>query len=250
MMSRYYRSRLDIGRGGERFVCEDLRAGCPGLLADDGAPKDYDYLSLVTHARRGGRRGRRLGGAPSCAAAAAVQGASARPRGGACASRCARARPSRSSARRCAGGSRASGSSPASARRSRAFTWDGRATLRGRRVPAGAVYSARFRGSGGAVKHVTLARRAGGRFARRGTFRTLAGCGTIRDASLARPVFGGRGAASRSTSGSGSTPPRASRSPSAAASGWSAASRPATAPPAARSACGCPRADAREAPTP
>ncbi|HET8951413.1 MAG TPA: hypothetical protein VFN44_12925, partial [Solirubrobacteraceae bacterium] len=70
-------------------------------------------------------------------------------------------------------------------RRARAFTWDGRATLRGRRVPAGAVYSARFRGSGGAVKHVTLARRHGGRFVRRGTFRTIAGCGTIRDASLA-----------------------------------------------------------------
>ena len=59
-------------------------------------------------------------------------------------------------------------------------------------MPAGAVYSARFRGSGGAVKHVTLARRAGGRFARRGTFRTIAGCGTIRDATLARPVFGAR----------------------------------------------------------
>jgi hypothetical protein len=79
-------------------------------------------------------------------------------------------------------------------RRSRAFTWNGRAALRGRRVPAGAVYSARFRGSGGAVKHVTLVRRAGGRFARRGTFRTIAGCGTLRDATLARPVFGGRGA--------------------------------------------------------
>ena len=78
-------------------------------------------------------------------------------------------------------------------RRSRAFTWNGRATVRGRRVPAGAVYSARFRGSGGAVKHVTLARRAGGRFARRGTFRTIAGCGTISDATLARPVFGARG---------------------------------------------------------
>jgi hypothetical protein len=77
--------------------------------------------------------------------------------------------------------------------RTRGFTWNGRATLRGRRVPAGAVYSARFRAAGGAVKHVTLARRAGGRFVRRGTFRTLAGCGTIRDATLARPVFGGRG---------------------------------------------------------
>ena len=53
--------------------------------------------------------------------------------------------------------------------------------------PGGRVYSARFRGSGGAVKHVTLVRRSGGRFARRGTFRTIAGCGDIRDATLARP---------------------------------------------------------------
>ena len=55
MMSRYYRSRLDIGRGGERFVCEDLRAGCPGLLSDDGAGKDYDYLSIVTTPDRRGQ---------------------------------------------------------------------------------------------------------------------------------------------------------------------------------------------------
>ena len=106
--------------------------------------------------------------------------------------RCARARRSRCSARRCAGGSRASGSSPASCaaretspgtagRRSAAAAARGRRVLRA--LPRG----------GGAVKHVTLARRAGGRFARRGTFRTLAGCGTIRDATLARPVFGGRG---------------------------------------------------------
>ena len=77
-------------------------------------------------------------------------------------------------------------------RRTRDFTWNGRATLRGRRAPAGAVYTARFRAAGGALKHVTLLRRANGRYARRGTFRTLVGCGTIRDATLARPVFGGR----------------------------------------------------------
>ena len=59
MMSRYYRSRLDIGRGGERFVCEDLRAGCPGLLDDDGEGKGYDYLSIVTTPDR------RSGGGPS-----------------------------------------------------------------------------------------------------------------------------------------------------------------------------------------
>ena len=75
MMSRYYRSRLDIGRGGERFVCEDLRAGCPGLLADDGEPRDYDYLSIVDPARRGARR------RSACVAAATVRGGSVRVKG-------------------------------------------------------------------------------------------------------------------------------------------------------------------------
>jgi len=45
MFSGYYRSRLDIGlAGGGRFVCEDMRHGCPGLAAD-GLPADYSYLS-------------------------------------------------------------------------------------------------------------------------------------------------------------------------------------------------------------
>src|SRR4029078_7948671 len=76
MMSRYYRSRLDIGRGGERFVCEDLRAGGAVLLADAGGGKDYDYLSIVTTPDSGPAAGG--AGAPSCVAAAAVTGASAR----------------------------------------------------------------------------------------------------------------------------------------------------------------------------
>jgi dienelactone hydrolase len=191
MMSRYYRSRLDIGRGGERFVCEDLRAGCPGLAADDGVGKAYDYLSIVTTPDSAPAAGG--AGAPSCVAATAVRGAAARPRG-----RGVRfsVRPRttvevfRQTLRGRITRQRLVARFP---RRARDFTWNGRATLRGRRVLAGAVYSARFRGSGGAVKHVTLLRRAGGRFARRGTFRTIAGCGTIRDATLARPVFGGRG---------------------------------------------------------
>ncbi len=49
MLSRYHRSRLDIGRaGGPRVVCEDLREGC-SALAPDGLPADFDY---VEYARR------------------------------------------------------------------------------------------------------------------------------------------------------------------------------------------------------
>jgi hypothetical protein len=43
------------------------------------------------------------------------------------------------------------------------------------------------------MKHVGL-RRSRGRFRRVGAFRTRAGCGVIRSASLARPVFGGAAA--------------------------------------------------------
>ena len=50
MFSWYYRSRLDIGLdGGGRFVCEDMRPGCPGM-ADDGQTASFDYLKLVTSA--------------------------------------------------------------------------------------------------------------------------------------------------------------------------------------------------------
>jgi dienelactone hydrolase len=49
MFSFYYRSRLDIGvPGGGRFHCEDLRSGCPGMLAKDGQPPEYAYINLVT----------------------------------------------------------------------------------------------------------------------------------------------------------------------------------------------------------
>ena len=133
-----------------------------------------------------------VGGAPSCVAAAAIQGASARPRGRGVRF-AVRGRTTVEVFRQTLGGRITNRRLVASfPRRTRDFTWNGRATLRGRRTPAGAVYTARFRAAGGAVKHVTLLRRANGRFARRGTFRTLAGCGTIRDATLARPVFGGR----------------------------------------------------------
>jgi dienelactone hydrolase len=49
MFSFYYRSRLDIGlSGGGRFLCEDMRAGCPGMSSDDGFPGTYDFLKIVT----------------------------------------------------------------------------------------------------------------------------------------------------------------------------------------------------------
>ena len=47
LFSRYYRSRLDIGRaGGTRFVCEDVRTGCPGM-GPDGLPPDFDYVAYA-----------------------------------------------------------------------------------------------------------------------------------------------------------------------------------------------------------
>ena len=49
MFSFYYRSRLDVGlAGGGRFDCEDLRAGCPGLVSNDGGPADYSYVKIDT----------------------------------------------------------------------------------------------------------------------------------------------------------------------------------------------------------
>ena len=47
MFSFYYPSRLDIGlRGGGRFDCEDMRAGCAGLSDSDGYRGDYSYLAI------------------------------------------------------------------------------------------------------------------------------------------------------------------------------------------------------------
>ena len=46
LFSFYFRSRLDVARaGGGRFLCEDLRKGCPGQPGDDGEAKPYSYLS-------------------------------------------------------------------------------------------------------------------------------------------------------------------------------------------------------------
>ena len=48
LFSWIYRSRLDLGHdGGPRFVCEDLRAGCAGMVDDDGGPRRYSFLDLV-----------------------------------------------------------------------------------------------------------------------------------------------------------------------------------------------------------
>ncbi len=41
LFSFYYRSRLDV----DGFTCEDLRAGCPGMVPGDSG---YSYLSLAT----------------------------------------------------------------------------------------------------------------------------------------------------------------------------------------------------------
>jgi hypothetical protein len=55
MFSFYYPSRLDIGlAGGGRFVCEDMRPGCPGVTSDDGEPAKYSYLDIVTSPDRAG----------------------------------------------------------------------------------------------------------------------------------------------------------------------------------------------------
>jgi hypothetical protein len=49
LFSFYYRSRLDVRLSdGTRFLCEDLRAGCPGLVADDGRPAHYSFLTIAT----------------------------------------------------------------------------------------------------------------------------------------------------------------------------------------------------------
>ena len=46
-ISFYYYSRLDIHlASGGKFDCEDLRAGCPGMVADDGYPGNYAYISI------------------------------------------------------------------------------------------------------------------------------------------------------------------------------------------------------------
>jgi dienelactone hydrolase len=58
MFSWYYRSRLDIGlTGGGRFKCEDMRAGCPGLLSADGQPKDYEFVKIATSPDKPGSSG-------------------------------------------------------------------------------------------------------------------------------------------------------------------------------------------------
>jgi dienelactone hydrolase len=49
MLSFYYLSRLAIHRtGGAAFTCEDLRAGCPGMVTGDGYPGVYSYVALDT----------------------------------------------------------------------------------------------------------------------------------------------------------------------------------------------------------
>jgi len=58
MLSWHFRSRLDIGRkSGERFDCEDLRAGCPGLVeARDDCGPSGSYSALATATAPDGER--------------------------------------------------------------------------------------------------------------------------------------------------------------------------------------------------
>jgi hypothetical protein len=47
--SFYYWSRLDINlHDGSVFDCEDLRDGCPGVVAGDGYAGTYSYLAVDT----------------------------------------------------------------------------------------------------------------------------------------------------------------------------------------------------------
>jgi len=46
---------VDTSPDGGRFDCEDMRAGCPGVLSDDGQPGDYSYLAVDT-SPDGGRK--------------------------------------------------------------------------------------------------------------------------------------------------------------------------------------------------
>lgn len=60
MFSAYYKSRLDIGlRGGGRFLCEDMRPGCPGMVAAgaDGKPAEYEYIKIATSPDKAGSDG-------------------------------------------------------------------------------------------------------------------------------------------------------------------------------------------------
>ena len=51
LFSFYFRSRLDVRRAdGSRFLCEDLRSGCRGMVDDDGWPERYSYVAIATSA--------------------------------------------------------------------------------------------------------------------------------------------------------------------------------------------------------
>ena len=49
LLSRYHRSRLDLGHdGGPRVRCEHLRRGCDALVRRDGRGTPYSYLAVAT----------------------------------------------------------------------------------------------------------------------------------------------------------------------------------------------------------
>ena len=54
MFSFYHPSRLDFTRSdGTKVDCEDLRAGCPALTAEDGFPGEYSYAAIDRSPDRG-----------------------------------------------------------------------------------------------------------------------------------------------------------------------------------------------------
>ena len=77
----------------------------------------------------------------------------------------------------------------------RSFTWNGRATRRGRTVGDG-VYVVRYRmplGGGYVDTRRVVLRRSGGRFTRRRAYYRRESCGLLASFKLLRPVFGGTG---------------------------------------------------------
>jgi hypothetical protein len=78
--------------------------------------------------------------------------------------------------------------------RSKAFTWNGKANRRGRRVTDGYYFVRHSMNIGGGrvdVRRTTL-RRVNGRFSTRPSFYRRDTCGILRSYKLTRPVFGGR----------------------------------------------------------
>lgn len=84
LFSFYFRSRLDLRRNdGSRFICEDLRTGCSGMVSDDGWPERYSYLAIAT-SKDGAPlpiAGRRTGSSRTCLSRRTIRATVKRRRG-------------------------------------------------------------------------------------------------------------------------------------------------------------------------